>query len=337
MMTANEPFADVPLDRRCAVSVVIPAHDEAGHIARTLAALVGQRACDSSPLAPASYEVLVYANNCSDATADVVRAFAARHPGHAIHVAEAWLPANVAHIGTARHTAMRAAAARYRAAGRDGVLAATDADTIPAPGWLAWTLREMRTADVVLGRILVDRAEWAALPAHTRRMLRDEEMHLFVVAQLESLLDPERYGPWPRHWQRSGPSFAVSVAAHDRAGGVPLVRVLEDVAFYDALVRSGARIRHSLRVRVSTSARLDSRAPGGFGSRVAAWNQSGAGGALLLVEDPAVTLARLVQPGEPLACDRVPVAEAIATLRQLIAAGPVALRATRSNVASIAG
>jgi hypothetical protein len=50
------------------------------------------------------------------------------------------------------------------------------------------------------------------------------------------------------------------------------VRALEDIALYDALERNGARIRHSLRVRVTTSARFGSRAPGGFGSRICEWS-----------------------------------------------------------------
>jgi hypothetical protein len=155
-----------------------------------------------------------------------------------------------------------------------------------------------------------------------------------VIAQLKTQIDPKPHDPWPRHWQRSGPSLAVHLAAYDAVGGVPPVRALEDIALYDLLERSGARIRHSFRVRVTTSARLHSRALGGFGTRIEAWHGP------FLVEDPEITLARLHgepvgAPSEQLAC--VPAAEATATLRQMIARGVSDARATRSNVASIAG
>jgi hypothetical protein len=292
-------------------------------------------------LPPEFFDVLVYANNCTDDTADAVRAAALRHPAQAIYLAEECLPQNVAHIGTARRAAMNAASARFAAAGiTDAVLAATDADSVPSPTWLSWTLREMETADVVTGRIVVDPNEWKTLPASTRAMLREEDAYHFAIAQLETQLNPKAHDPWPRHWQRSGPSLAVHLSAYDAVGGVPPVRTLEDIALYDALKRGGARIRHSLRVRVLTSARLQSRAGGGFGSRIREWHQAGDADRTLLVEDPEITLARLRgedagPPSEYPAC--VPAAEATAVLRQAIARGVIEDCATRNSVASIAG
>jgi glycosyltransferase involved in cell wall biosynthesis len=325
----------------CRITVVIPARDEAALIGRTLEALAAQRDVDGSRFAPAAFDVLVYANNCSDGTAAAVRAAARRHPEYAIYVAEESLPPNVAHIGTARRTAMNAAAARFVAVGMDdAVLAATDADTVPSPTWLAWTLREMEHVDVVTGRIRVDPADWRVLPEATRDMLVEEDRYHLAVAQLKTQLDPRRYDPWPRHWQRSGPSFAVRLAAYEAVGGVPPVRTLEDIALYDALDRDGARIRHSFRVRVTTSARFASRAAGGFGARFRAWSEQGELYRQLHVEDPEITIARLRgeavgAPSEYPAC--VPAVEATAVLRQLIARGVSEDLATRSNVSSIAG
>lgn len=342
MIAPPDPFAEVPAPRAsCRVTVVIPARDEAALIGRTLAALAGQRDVDGSRLAADSFDVLVYANNCSDDTAGAVRTAAMRYPAHAIHVAQECLPPNVAHIGTARRAAMNAASARFAAAGiHDALLAATDADSVPSPTWLAWTLREMEGADVVTGRIVVDPGEWLRLPASTREMLLEEDAYHFAVTQLQTQLEPKPHDPWPRHWQRSGPSLAVHLSAYDGVGGVPAVRTLEDIALYEALERGGARIRHSLRVRVTTSARMHSRAAGGFGARIKAWQQSGDQRRPFLVEDPAVTLARLRgedvgPPSEHAAC--VPAVEATAALRQVIARGVIEERATRSSVASIAG
>jgi glycosyltransferase involved in cell wall biosynthesis len=325
----------------CRVTVVIPARDEAAGVGRTIEALCNQRDLDGSRLPAERFDVLVYANNCLDATAAMARAAAARHPKHAVHVVEESLPPNVAHIGTARRAAMNAASARFKAAGiTDAVLAATDADSVPSPTWLAWTLREMKPVDVVTGRIVVDPNEWRSLSPSTRTMLREEDAYHLTIAHLEALYDPKPYDPWPRHWQRSGPSMAVRLAAYDEVGGVPPVRTLEDIALYDALERHGAHIRHSVRVRVTTSARLQSRAAGGFGARIRAWDETGHAHRLLLVEDPDITVARLrgedvAPPGEQAAC--VAAGEATAVLRQLIARGVSAERATRSSVESIAG
>jgi len=341
MIRVADPFAAVPPPHpACRVTVVIPAHDEAQHIARTLAALANQRRRDGSQLPPETFDVLVYANNCVDATADVARRTAAGYPGYAIHVVEEWLPLNVAHVGTARRNAMNFAAERFARAGIvDAILAATDADTAAAPAWLDWTLHEMQGADAVMGRILVDPAELSTLPPGTRRRLDEENAYNYALAQLTSLVAPRPWDPWPHHWQRSGPSFAVRASVYDAAGGVPPVRVLEDIALYDALVGIGARIRHSLRVRVYTSARVRSRAAGGFGTRLAEWNRLGDQlHKPVLVEHPRLTIARLTGEGG-LAQRRlapVPAADATAALRDYMACGNIA-RATRSSVASMAG
>lgn len=337
-----DPSTAIPAPRpNCRVTVVIPARDEAARVGRTIEALCTQRDLDGSRLAGDRFDVLVYANNCVDPTASVVRAVAARYRDAAVHVVEESLPPKVAHIGTARRTAMNAASARFAAAGiTEAVLAATDADSVPSPTWLAWTLREMKHADVVTGRIVVDPKEWRSLSLSTRTMLREEDAYHLTIARLASMLDPKPHDPWPRHWQRSGPSMAVRLAVYDAVGGVPPVRTLEDIALYDALERHGARIRHSMRVRVTTSARLQSRAAGGFGARIRAWDETAHAHRQLLVEDPDITLARLrgedvAPPGEQAAC--VAAAEATAVLRQVIARGVSAERATRSSVASIAG
>jgi len=341
MIVRHEPFAHIPPPHpACRITVVIPAHDEAGHIERTLTALAHQRRRDGSVFPPERFDVLVYANNCVDATAEIARETARRFPAYAIHVAEDWLPLNVAHVGTARRNAMNVAAERFARAGiGDAILAATDADTVASPTWLDWTLHEIRPVDAVMGRILIDPAEIDALPPGTRYRLEEENAYNYAVVQLRSLLAPRAYDPWPHHWQRSGPSFAVRANVYEAAGGVPPLRALEDIALYDALVAIGARIRHSLHVRVHTSARVRYRAAGGFGARIAEWNRLGDPvAAPLLVEDPRLTIARL--HGDIGTDERrlspVPAAEATAVLRDYIACGSVA-RATRKSVASMAG
>ena len=54
---------------------------------------------------------------------------------------------------------------------------------------------------------------------------------------------------------------------------MPAARCLEDVAFYQALVRVDAKFRHSPAVRVTTAARLEGRAEVGFAWQLRQWRE----------------------------------------------------------------
>ena len=113
-----------------AVSVVIAARDAAGTLPVTLAALADQ---EPAP----TFEVLVVDDGSTDTTA----AIAAAHP-----VVTAVLLSTGAGPGTARNVGIAAA--------RAPVVAFTDADCAPAPGWLAAGLAALASgADVVQGRV----------------------------------------------------------------------------------------------------------------------------------------------------------------------------------------
>ena len=60
-------------NRALRVTVVMPVRDEARRLPGALRALAGQRELDGARLDPARFEVIVLANNCSDASAQVVR------------------------------------------------------------------------------------------------------------------------------------------------------------------------------------------------------------------------------------------------------------------------
>jgi glycosyltransferase involved in cell wall biosynthesis len=62
------------------MSVIFPAKDEAANLPATQAALAAQTNAQGQSLAANSYEVIVLANNCQDATAAVVRNQARRFP-----------------------------------------------------------------------------------------------------------------------------------------------------------------------------------------------------------------------------------------------------------------
>ena len=107
------------------------------------------------------------ANNCTDDSAEICRAFARQHPNLALQVAEVTLPTAQATVGHARRLLMEepprvglpwAAGAR--------VIASTDGDTRVAPDWLAATRAVVGDgADAVAGRILLDSDERGDLDA----------------------------------------------------------------------------------------------------------------------------------------------------------------------------
>ena len=274
------------------LSVVVPVRNEAESIGRTLASLAQQVDLCGNALDPNRYEVLVLANNCSDATAEAARGFARRTPCLTLHVAEISLPPSCAHVGTARRLLMDAACRRLLARGQErGIIASTDGDTQAAPDWVAQMLREAAAgADAVGGRIRV---------AHQHGEDRDARLYALRdtayqrgLARLEHLLDPDLADPWPRHYQFFGASLAVTAEAYLAAGGLPPLPCLEDAALEDALKRVDARIRHSPQVRVSTSPRQRGRTPLGLSSQLREWGEMGRSGQSHLVQQPAAVAAR---------------------------------------------
>lgn len=111
------------------MSVVVPARDAASTLPSTLTALAAQDL--GRP-----FEVLVVDDASRDATAEVARA----HP-----VVTALLVARGEGPGAARNLAVAAA--------RAPVVAFTDADCVPAPGWLRAGLAAIETAELVQGRV----------------------------------------------------------------------------------------------------------------------------------------------------------------------------------------
>lgn len=253
------------------VSVIIPAKDESANLPSTLAALAAQTDLHGQPLPAASFEVIVLANNCTDATADVVRQQAARFPHLVLHASELCLPAARAHVGRARRLLMDEACARLERVGQPGgIIASTDADTRVAPTWLAATQAEVAAgADAVGGRILTNIAGRALAPL--RRLQARDTAYRQLCARLEVLLDPAPADPWPRHHQHFGASLALTASAYRRVGGLPEVRFLEDEALCQALRRHDLALRHSPHVQVLTSARRRGRVEVGLSWQLREW------------------------------------------------------------------
>ena len=213
------------------------------------------------------------------------------HPWITVHVCEARLPRETAHVGSARRAALDLAAKRFLLSGKQrGIVATTDADTVVAPDWVAWTLAEMRAADAVAGHVVIAEAELATLHTPLRHLYDLQQEYLKACADVQAHFDPLPENPGPRHDSFVGASFAVAAEVYAAAGGLPIVSPLEDRAFFFSLRRIDARVRHSYRVRAATSARRTPRVVGGFGSFLDRLDRYGRAGRTFLVEHPDQTI-----------------------------------------------
>jgi hypothetical protein len=237
------------------VLVAIPVRDEAEEIGPCLLALAAQQH------APSIDGVILCLNNCHDGTAEAARAIARNLP-FLVYTIEVTLLDGFACAGRARRLAMERAA---DLAGSDGVLFTTDADARVGPNWIAANLAALAAGvDAVAGRAVIEPKGAELIPAHLHAIDARECAYAALLDEMRSLLDPDPGDPWPRHCEESGASMAVTLEAYRRAGGVPAIPLGEDRAFFNALRRVDAHVRHAPDIAVVVSARIKGRARGGM-------------------------------------------------------------------------
>jgi cellulose synthase/poly-beta-1,6-N-acetylglucosamine synthase-like glycosyltransferase len=247
------------------VAIAVPARNEAERLETCLHRLAGLT-LDSRVGALA---IIVLANNCEDDTAARARAIAARER-RPILVSSVDLPPARANAGWARRLALDSAAATLRQPA--DVLMSTDADTLPARDWIVRTLDHLDDGwDAVAGLARLDPKELRALPREHRLRFAQIRRYQATLDRLKAAMDPSE--PWPRHFYEGGASIALTQAMYRRIGGAPTPSVGEDRALFEAVRRAGGRVRHPLGVRVTTSARLVGRAPGGASDTLARWGE----------------------------------------------------------------
>jgi hypothetical protein len=236
----------------------LPVKNEADEIGPCLAAMAAQHGA-------ALDGIVLCLNDCSDDTAARIAACTPSLP-FPVHCLTVTLPRDRACAGMARRIAMDHAAAL---AGADGIVLTSDADGRVAPYWLAANLAALRAgADAVAGQADIDPEGAALIPAHLHAIDARECAYAALLDEIRSILDPDPADPWPRHDEHSGASIAVTVEAYRRAGGMPPVPLGEDRAFFAALRRVDARIRHDRDARVVVSARIVGRAQGGMADTI---------------------------------------------------------------------
>ena len=286
-------FVPVPPHPALQVCIIIPVRNEEQGLARTLDALAAQMDNRGRALDPATYEVLLLANNCTDDTAEIARDFAHQHPAFALHVLETTLPPEDANVGTARCLLMEAAFARFERLDRpQGLIASTDGDTRVAADWV-WQMLTARAqgAQAIGGRVLTEPD--AEMSRGVRLFYLRDTAYLSGLARLETLLDSASHDPWPRHHQFFGANLAVTADTYCRVGGLPRVPFLEDEALARTLRRRDIRVRHTPGVRVWTSARQSGRAACGLSTTLSTWEEMSRAGLPQIVESVQAVETRL--------------------------------------------
>jgi glycosyltransferase involved in cell wall biosynthesis len=282
----GEPLIAEPPDRCMQACIVLPAKNEEELLPSALQALTEQKMLQGAALPHAFYEILLLINNSTDRSSLVAKSFQRLYPTLRLHVIEREFEPSQAHIGHVRRLLMDEAFARLEWLGlSSGLILSTDSDSRVAPNWICRNLEEIdKGAEAVGGRIVVLPCEQASLDAATQSSYRYDHLYARLVCWVEDRWDPQPHDRWPRHHHHFGASLAIRPQAYKRAGRLPPRRFLEDLAFYDALLRSDIRLRHANTVRVFTSARLKGRTRFGLSRQLNEWQQGGRGAHHVRVE-----------------------------------------------------
>lgn len=227
------------------VAVCVPVRDEADLLPGFLDAMALQRT-------QARLVLCILFDACSDSSERIV---AERTDGMPFAVVTGRAAAGDGpEAGRARRGAMALGEAAVTGA---AALLTTDADSLPAPDWVAANLRALAVADLVAGRITRDGTH--ADPAQDRL-----EAYYDRLFALRRLLDPVPWEAADTHHCTGGASLAFRAAAYAALGGFRPRRAGEDAAIVDDAHRAGLRVRRDAAVRVETSARRIGRAVGGL-------------------------------------------------------------------------
>lgn len=227
------------------IGIVIPAHNEERYLD---ACLHSARIAAADPaLRGEAVHLAVALDSCTDGSRAIVERHAAIDDGRCL---VDWLALRARNVGLAR-----AAGARHLLARGARWLAFTDADTEVSAQWLSAQL--LLNVDVVCGTVTV--GDWTP-HRHNAELLR-QHFH-------------GRYTDADGHQHIHGANLGVAADAYLRAGGFAPLTCSEDVALVAALKRAGARFAWSAAPRVTTSARTDAKARGGFGDTLLRYAES---------------------------------------------------------------
>ncbi|MRW82749.1 glycosyltransferase [Pseudoduganella sp. FT26W] len=227
------------------IGIVIPAHNEELYLDACLRA--ARVAAADPALHGEAVRITVALDSCTDNSLAIVERHAAQSDQGCI--------IDYLCVGARNVGVTRAAGARHMLEHGARWLAFTDADTQVSPNWLAQQLS--LNVDVVCGTVAVE--DWS--PHRDNAELLRRHFH-------------NSYTDADGHRHIHGANMGVSAAAYLRAGGFEPLACSEDVALVEALRRNGARFAWSAAPRVTTSARCDAKARGGFGDTLLRYAES---------------------------------------------------------------
>lgn len=253
---STEATEIVPGWRATRVAICVPVKNERTLLPDLLDALAGQAV-------PPGVQVTAcfYFDGCTDDSARVVLE---RALPWTVRIAEG--PAGrAANAGRARRHAMQLG---IDLADATTALLSTDADSVPAPDWLATNCLALADADVVAGRIVRQAA--AAVPAQC--LIEDYYDRLYA---LRRRIDPVAWEAPSTHHYTSGASLAFRADAYAATGGFEACAAGEDARIVDVARRLGLRVRHDAAVRVETSSRRVGRAVDGLADHLRAIDVAG--------------------------------------------------------------
>ncbi|MGP3976499.1 glycosyltransferase family A protein [Streptomyces sp. 8N114] len=214
--------------------VVVPAHQEAARIRDTLDALAAQTDRD--------FTLLVVDNASTDQTASVAREFARRAPFPVHVVAE-----SEKGVGCAVDTGFRYAIARGAT-----LLARTDADCLPHPGWTAAARAALGGgAGMVCGRIVARRDEHGPGGRAAFRAM-------VVLAAFFGRVRPahrRRHGYLAPYRMHAGNNMAITARLYADVGGMPRRPSPTDRLFLNRVRGRTAAIVHERTMVVGNSTR----------------------------------------------------------------------------------
>jgi glycosyltransferase involved in cell wall biosynthesis len=227
------------------IGIVIPAHNEELYLDTSLHA--ARTAAANQALHGETVHITVVLDSCTDNSRAIVER-------HAMQAGSAcgidYLCVDARNVGVTRAAGVRHVlelGARW--------LAFTDADTVVSPTWLSAQLQ--LNVDVVCGTVAV--SDWSP--------------HRYNASTLCEYFN-NSYTDADGHRHIHGANMGVSANAYLRAGGFAPLSCSEDVALVEALQRTGARFAWSAAPRVTTSARCDAKARGGFGDTLLRYAES---------------------------------------------------------------
>ncbi len=235
--------------RTQAVGVVVPVHDEEDLLGAALEAIA--YACEELGRGIPCATVIVL-DHCSDGSAEIARRWAREREAAAGPYSAMIMQSTDVGVGNARRMGSLALLQRFAGVAPQRIwLATTDADSRVPENWLAVQLAaHSGGADVWSGRVCVD--DWSH---HTS--LTEGRWNEFYESEVT-----------PIH----GANLGFDGRAYLDSGGFSRLSSGEDRALHRAIVAKGGRAMENRDVKVVTSARTRARAPLGFSSALASFD-----------------------------------------------------------------